>query len=469
MGRPAFCHRPGRLLLVVGALACIGGCSSVATKKKFYEPITAELRSGNYSGAAAQLEQAKEKKKYAQKDRLIYFIDAGLANHYAGDYATSNAKLTLAEAAAEELFTKSVSRAMLSMVLNDNTLEYAGEDYEVLYTNLIMALNYIALRKFDDAFVEIRRANEKLDVLERKYTEMARDFRIAAQKDTSQAPIDYQADKVRYYNNAFARYLSMHMYAAEGKADDARIDYDLLVDAFESQPHIYDFEMPDVKTRSEDAAVLSVIGLAGLAPVKEALSLRLRTDKQLKLVQILYDDPKAENPEYGHLPIDVKEDFYFKFAIPQMVERPSAVNSINVYADGRYIGELKLIEDVTRVAVETFQAKKSLIYLRTVARALAKGLANYKAKKKADTGGLGGWLKKAAIDVATDLTENADLRTAQFLPGRIYVGDFEIEPGTYDISAEFLTIDGMVIHRQHVDGVKVTPGNFNPVEVFSLN
>jgi len=457
------------LTVFVSVLLINAGCSSVATKKGFYEEITPELRDHNYDAALEKLEEAKAKNKYANKDRLIYYIDAGLAHHYAGNYEVSNTHLTRAEETAEELYTKSVSRAAASLILNDNVLEYAGEDYEILYTNLIMALNYNALGNSEDAFVEIRRANEKLNLLEQKYTEMAREFRLASQKDTTQPDIDYQAEEVKFYNDAFARYLSMHMYATMDKSDDARIDYDLLLDAFNSQPHIYDFDLPDIKYNSPDQAILSVVALVGLAPVKEALNLRIRTDKDLKLVQVLYDEPGMENAEYGHLPLDINEDFYFKLAIPKIVPRPSFISSIDVFVDGRQLGELDLIEDVSTVARETFEAKKSLIYLKTIARAVAKGLANYKSKKKADTGGLTGWLKKAAIDVITDITENADLRSSQFLPGRIYVGDFEIKPGTYNIRIEFKSDDGEVIYYRQFERFKISKGGFNLAEAISLN
>ncbi|MCX6836145.1 MAG: hypothetical protein NTW07_13655, partial [candidate division Zixibacteria bacterium] len=183
--------------------------------------------------------------------------------------------------------------------------------------------------------------------------------------------------------------------------------------------------------------MLSVVALAGLSPVKQALELRIRTDKDLDLVQVMYTDPQLGETEYGHIPLDVSEDYYFDFAVPQLVDRPSQIARIEVYADGKYVGQLALLEDVGAVARETFEAKKSLIYLRSVARAIAKGLVAHKQKEKADTGGLGGWLKKAAIDVITDVTENADLRCARLLPGRIFVGDFVLAPGQYDLSVEF--------------------------------
>ncbi len=436
-----------RKLPFVLLIAAVIGCSQLATRRDFYTPIDAELRSGNPDKARKLLEEARDKGRFAHKDRFLYFVDAGMLAHYAGDYQTSNEKLAIAEQAAEELFTRSVSRAAASLLLNDNVLEYAGEDYEVLYTNLIMALNYAAMKDFEGAFVEIRRANLKLEQLEQKYGKAAREYRRGMTRDTGQVEIDFDMPRLRFHNDAFARYLSMHMYAAVGKYDDARIDHDFLTAAFAAQPHIYPFEMPDVKYRSENGAILSVVALVGPSPIKEALSLRIRTDKDLGLVQVLYDDPSREGAEYTHLPVDVKADYYFKFALPLIVPRQSEVSSVEVLLDGTVIGRLDKLEDVGVIAEQTYETKKTLVFIRSVARAIVKGLAAHKLKKKADTGGLAGWLKKAAIDVGTDLTENADLRSTQFLPGQVMVADFDVKPGVYNVVVRFLAGDGRELYR----------------------
>jgi len=146
-----------RLLVAVVLILATVSCSSVATRKKFYEPITADIRSQNYKAAYQKIESARDKNKYGKKDRLLYYLDSGFAAHYASLFDTSNVKLTMAEDAADELFTKSVSRAAASVLLNDNVLEYSGEDYEILYTNLIKTLNYLSLGEFDEAFVEVGR------------------------------------------------------------------------------------------------------------------------------------------------------------------------------------------------------------------------------------------------------------------------------------------------------------------------
>ena len=93
----------------------------------------------------------------------------------------------------------------------------------------------------------------------------------------------------------------------------------------------------------------------------------------------------------------------------------------------------------------------------------------HEAKQKVDTGGLEGWLKKAAIDVGVDITENADLRCSQLLPGRIYVGDFELEPGVYDLRVEFIGSGGGVIYSQEFPVYEVKSRGINLVEAVYLN
>jgi hypothetical protein len=482
-------------------LIVIASCSSTATRFQFYKPITAEFNAGRYDIAAAKIDSARNQNKFAEKDRFIFLLDSGLLYHYAEKYDTSNARLTRAETAADELYAKSVSRAATSLILNDNVLEYSGEDYEILYTNLIKALNYIKYDSIDQAFVEIRRANEKLDLLEQKYAGMADKYVLGERFKSDDNKIRYEIEKVRFNNDAFARYLSMHMYAREGKFDDARIDSEYLSNAFFTQPHIYDFPQPPTKYASDSLAILSVVGLAGLAPIKEPLNLRLRTDKQLDLVQVLYTDGNQANTEYGHLNIPISQDFYFKFSLPRITARPSLVHSIKVYANNEMIGELHLLEDVTSVAQETFKAKQSLIYFRTIARALAKGIGTHKFKSmiddtgksnddksekrdkkprdndrdqnrnyESDNGGgnFGKWILKALVDVASDISENADLRCSQFLPGQIYVGDFELKPGFYDLNIEFLDASGTIIKQVSVPQYKVLQNDLNMVEAIGI-
>jgi len=130
------------------------GCSYVSTNNVFFEETTQKVYNGNYPGAINSVINAKED-VYQLKDRVMYYLDLGMLYHFNGDYKLSNEFLTKAERAIEELYTKSISKAALSMALNDNALDYGGEDYEDIYLNIFKALNYINLNDPEDAFVEV--------------------------------------------------------------------------------------------------------------------------------------------------------------------------------------------------------------------------------------------------------------------------------------------------------------------------
>lgn len=459
-------HSPS--IFVAGAVVFfLCGCSNLATRMGHYKPITAAYERGDYSSAAAIIDSLKN--KFSAKDRLLYYVDSGLLHHYAGNYDSSNVRLSMAENAAEELFTKSLSRAAVSMILNDNALEYSGEDYEILYAGLIKALNYINLGDHDGAFVEIRRTHERLQYLEQKYVDAAAKLRMAASANQPMPEPDYQSLKIRFHESAFARYLSMHMFAAEGKYDDARIDSIHLDSAFVKQPHIYPFAMPPVKYHSDSLAILSVVALIGVAPIKLPLNLRVRADKDLDLLMVLYTDEKNMESEYGHMAFPIDKDFYFKFAIPRMKAKPSSITEIKVIANNQLIGNLNLLESVSKVASETFEAKKNLIYFRSLLRTITKGLVTHRLKESVDDGGAIGWLKKAAIDIGAEISENADLRCSKFLPDGIMIGDFEVPPGLYDIKIQFCDSEGAIIGEQLIPQFVVRRNRFNIIESYNRN
>ena len=185
----------------------LSSCASAVHSQKVVQSLDNALASRDIDAALKIVENPKN---YKDKERLLYYLDAGMLHHYKGDWERSNELLELAESAIEQLQTKSLSRGAGSMLLNDNTLEYSGEDYEDIYINVFKALNYLNLDERDDAFVEIRRLDDKLGYLEQKHAKMAKELL----KD-SKAEIKPKDLKSRFHASALARYLSMVMYEAD--------------------------------------------------------------------------------------------------------------------------------------------------------------------------------------------------------------------------------------------------------------
>ncbi len=448
-------------ICVTAALLFTAGCASMKTQTKQYKGTDVMLANRDIPGIIRQLDMKKER-TYPAKDRVLYYLDMGMLHHYKGDYQKSNELLEQAEFAMEELYTKSVSKAAVSMLLNDNALDYSGEDYEDVYTNVFKALNYLHLNDFDAAFVEIRRINLKLDLLEDKHQKMAKELNTSKDKKS-----EFKAGTNKFHNSALGRWLSMSIYQVEGKRDDARIDYLKLGEAFETQPSIYNFSPPNLADplQQVDSPVLHVVGLIGKSPYKKAKELHIKTFKD-RIVVVAVD--KSVDAVNIHWP-GINADYYFKFSLPYIVNDDSQIGKIKVVIDG-ISHDLGRMEDVGNVAVQTFKVKEPIIFLKSVTRSVLKGIAAEAAKEKMKekNPGLTGSLMGLATDVGVYASENADLRISRFFPNLVLIADIPVSEGEHNVAVEYYHKNGNLLYRDDKGVINIKRNGLNLVESWHL-
>lgn len=466
-------HRMKFLTGFLLAASLLVSCASMATMKEQYKGIDTLILERRYGEAITRLEKAKEK-YYAEKDKVLYYLDVGMLCHYNGDYAKSNELLTQAEYAIEELFTKSVSKAALSLLLNDNALDYFGEDYENIYINVFKALNYIYLNRRDDAIVEIKRVDIKLGMLEDKYKKLSSEYNRSKDSKVAMHP-----GTTNFYNSALARYLSMLIYLSEGELDNARIDRGKVIEAFQNEPNIYNFAMPDLDayfSRSRKARV-NFICFTGNGADKIAKTLYIHSERGLLVIVPTEEDRgfKEEIKDFTAIAYPgIPDNVHFKFQLPYLKTRGSKVKNIRIRLSSAapVEADCKLIENMQNVAVETFKVKKPIIYFKTILRTVAKGLLAMEGKsrinKKVDNP-LGAFLLGIATDVAVDATESADLRISHFFPSYSFVDEIEVEPGTYEVDIEYYGQNGALLYVDRKAGVEVKANGFNFLESCYLN
>lgn len=452
----------GRILVV---LLVIAGCASVATNIDFADPLKQDLKASNYAQAVQTIDNAREDDAYTRKDRVLYYLDRGTVLYYQGAHQESNEYLEKAELAMEELFTKSISKAAASMLLNDNALDYFGEFYENIYVNVFKALNYLKLGRFSDAYVEVRRVNIKLRELEDKYGQMVEEMN---RSDKSKAKVEMKP--VKFYNDALAHYISYLIFRAEGEMDNSRISLKKLCNAWDTHGDVYSYPVPDhiKKGNTSDQPLLNIIAFIGTAPTKKAVGGKITTYNDYVGISEL-DMPIA----LPNIPFPgIKEGYHFKFAFPVIEREGSRIDRIDVKIDGQPGGNLQLLEDMGRVAEKTFETRKFIIYTKTVIRTVTKGLAAAEVKKKLrkETGasGLLGNLLDATVDVGVDFTENADLRCWRTMPQLCYVGEFPVQDGSHDIVVEFVDGSGLIVDKKEITGFDVHNG-LNLIDAVSLN
>jgi hypothetical protein len=421
-------------------------------------------------------------------DHALYFLDMGMMHFYSGNYAKSNDLLTKAEIAIENNFTKSITQHSSSYILDDRIMNYYGEDYEDIYLNVFKAINYFNLKNMGAAGVELRRVNEKLEVLQDKYNTKVQQLNRTSEIQRTKRKI--VTNPVNFHNSALSRYLSSIYYRFEKQYDDARIDIQHIYDAFTQQQSLYDYQMPrhlfdlyqclsrntPQSCLAPNRTMLYFIAFTGRSPVKIAKTYWIITRKNC----IIIAQKKNGSGQMDVIPWPgVKSGYFFKFSLPYMQKRKNNVEKIVAFIDQTPV-ILEQLEDLANIAIETFNLKKNMIYLKTIIRATVKGILAEKLKKnigkkkldekskKREKQSLGELLfnetKKGLIDFAIDATENADLRISSFFPGKAYSGNLVIRPGAYHVSIVYYDSRNKPLKKQDLGKQIISQDGLNIIQ-----
>jgi hypothetical protein len=394
---------------LVLALFALSGCAASLD----YGVLGGHMEAGDCP-AAAEYVSGKEK-RYGANGRLLFLLDAAQVSMLCGRYEDSNRYFHEAEDLAEDLWTRSITMEAAAFITNDYALPYDGEDFERALINLFSAINYSMLGQTDEALVECRRLDAKLNLYNDKYE-----------------------SRNVYKEDAFDRYLSGIIYESEGSLDDAYIDYYKAYKVYRDYDEHYGTPVPEAL--AEDVLrVARTIGRLGEAREELGLSGRekLSYRKTRKMGKVVFIHLNGLAPEK-------REDSVFvytksgpvKIAFPRMaVSRPFCDES----------------EDVNRIAVKNLEDRKGRIMAKTIARAVVKQAAIHGAANqiKDDTAREATKLLMNIINIAV---ERADTRAWRTLPGEIYMSRAYVPEGRYGLSVR------MCDQRRLLEPIKVKAG-----------
>ncbi len=438
-----------RLLLILCSFLFFS-CSST----REFNTIDNNAFSGNFSQAQTHLEENKES-LYLKTDQVLYNLDSGMLFHFEGNYAESNMRLSQAERLIEDYYAVSITQSIGSYMLNDNIIDYAGEDFEDIYTNLFMSINYIQLGETDSAFVEIRRFNNKLQLLSQKYSQALVEARnqVALQGYNAEGllPQGIENQTIEFYDSAFARYVSMLLYRSQGNLDSAQIDKKFIETAFATQSQLYPFPVPEAVDEElnipRNKERLNFFTYTGLAPEKEEEIIRLS---------------------------GLVGGSWFKLALPIMKKKPSIVSSITVHATDEngnvFTDNLEIIESIENIATDTFQQRQGLIYLKTLVRSISKTAVNStitSAIYQSEASSLA-LLYNLAADVFIEVSETADLRSSRYFPANVWVGGINLDTGTYTVQVTGFDSFNNIVYDTITENVEVKANKVNLVESVCL-
>ncbi len=404
-------------LLVLLLSACAGPSTSMRKK------LDAKLALGNYAGAESLIEGAKTT-SYGQKNRVLYHLDLGAVQFDARKYKDSDQNFAAAEQDMDELYTKSIHQAAGTLLLNDNTVDYAGERFERAFVNVYRALDYLFAGDRDNALVEIR----KLSRLLQEYS------------DTAKISTAYKDD-------AFAQYLSGLLYDDAGQTDDARIAFEAADRAYKNYAAAYSFPAPslDASPLSGTDGELVFVHANGVAPHKESKYIQVAWNEGVAAVSASNDSNAGQARNAIRAGVLGRA---ITVAYPVYVQDPFRIRRSEIEVDGRS-APTQLVEDVSAIAQRALEERQALIRTRAVARATIKYIlskaATDEAKKKYGQYSWQALATKAATSAISAATETADTRGWATLPAQFLLARMPLPPGDHQVTVRYLGPQGELI------------------------
>ncbi len=397
----------------------IAGCATYYHKNiKFQEYVL----NGNFTEAKTTLES--NKKAAEGKNKILYYFNHGWVTWMLKDYKTSIANFAEADKIIEDQ-SVNIGLEALALITNQNVKPYNPEDFEKVMLNYYMAMNYLQLNQYDEAIVECKRINIKLNKLNDKYKDNKNRYQSDAFAHTLMGLI-YDANKD--YNNAFIAYRNaletyeniyvknFNMVVPEQlKQDILRTAY---LTGFHDEVDYYEKKFNlKYKHEKNEGGELILFWENGFGPVKTEWSINFTTiPGDAGWVTFTNDEFGISYPFYiGDKSDDEKSALkqlkFFRVAFPKYLERKPFYNSASVYVNNRNY-KLELAENVNEIAFKTLRDRM----MREMGNALLR-LATKKALEKAAES-----KKDQQIDAGTVLnwvntaTEQADTRNWQTLP-----------------------------------------------------
>ncbi|MDD5302180.1 MAG: hypothetical protein PHS14_03650 [Elusimicrobia bacterium] len=428
-------------VLAAAAAFAAAGCTGPSSVSK--RTVNTFLAQRQYAQAEAYLDAEKES-EYGKRNMVLYYLDKGLVQQHAGKYKESDASFDVAERRMDELYTTSVSKASGMLLINDATMDYAGEPFERALTHVCRALNYVFLGNNDEALVESRK-------VERFLTELG----------------DKAGSRAVYKDDAFARYLDALLYADAGKKDDARISYQAAQAAYADYEKAYGTPLPRfefVKGPKKRGEIV-FIHYNGVAPRKITKTFQVAWNQALPLMQ-KSGDAEAEDARVKNALTAGFMGSAVTVAFPAYTQDPYAITTSEIFVDSRPVATTILMEDVSAIAAKTLENRMGAIKARAIARATIKYILAETASKaaaKACDQMPGGFLAVQACKLGSRgiahgvaaASEYADTRGWAVLPAQIRMARVKLEPGVHDVSIYYKNSTGVMISSQTFSGVLV--------------
>ena len=384
---------------------CLAGCATHADQ-------LVRVRGHFYSGdlVAADMAAAERLKKNGDDADVLRLDQAMIA---LADGRAKEAETTLRQVRDrfDHLEQASAGELALSMLSDDNTRAYAGEDYEKILIRAYLAISNLMTDGGDATAYALQVTQKQQEIID----------------NGASGDGERENPKLAYKQVALGPYL--HGLIRE----QTHSNYD---DALRAYRQVA-FVEPEFRLAHDDIrraehghhsarghGVLYVFAMVGRGPYKVE-TLETPTTAALMIADFIMKSQNKYSLPISQAPVKV----------PKVVSPVNRVDNVLVRVGGQPAGRTETITDVGRLAVQQYDA----IYAQVVARAIVRRVV----KRAVIEGGkrIAGVDSNSPINLAFDAaefawgaTESADTRCWGLLPDKIQVCRIELPAGDHEIA-----------------------------------
>lgn len=430
--------------------------SSCATYYQSNIDFNKEFETGQLDKAYKNL-RSHEKREHG-KNEFLYFVNCGLVLSMMGRYEESNDFFEKAYLFGEDYRTNYLNEAA-SYLSNPNVTAYRGEDHEHLLLLYYKAMNYLKMGKTDDALVECRRLNIRIQQLADRYKsddKYDHDAFIHVLMG-----ITYEVDKD--YNNAFIAYRNaINYYDTDytklfNQPAPNQLKKDLLRTAWlaglknEFDQYKEIFNMQDYVYQPTEGGELIFLWHNGLSPIKAEWGVEFVIQRQgdwvyfsNSMMNLNYSFNIADHNDRDKRGLASME--IFRVAFPKYIERPPYYQNASITLESNKYN-FELLEDVNKIAFKCLQERMGHEFSKALLRVALKKASEYQLKKEDKALG-------SLLGVINAITEQADTRNWQTLPNTIYYSRVPLKEGANTIQFELTASNGSPIRHEYTYQVK---------------
>ena len=353
-----------------------------------------------------------EVEKRGEDDIVMANLNLGMLRRMVGDYKGSNEAFERAKKRIEELYSTSITQAVGTVMINDETMDFDGEPHEKVLLHLYMALNYLDMGMPDSARVEVLQSQVKMS----EWNEPG-----------DEAP--------------FMRYFSGIIYEMLGEPDDALVSYRKAVDAYKITRSKHGLNVPgylqndllrllaDARMWNEFKQYQREFGLSDWAA---------HNNRGMgELVVILNNGLVPEKSQQVIRTWSNELSLTVKLALPTYSKSPRYLSQVRVSVDGQRT-MMETVSNIDGMARAFLQEHMPAITARALARAVVKKRSEKEANERS------GALAQLAMLVVNQATEIADTRSWNTLPQAIQIARVSLPQGDHQVRLDILGSGGVL-------------------------